>query len=160
MRDSTFIAGILLPLVGGTGAVMAAEVSRTATVNASPAEVWRVIGPFCAISDWYPGITTCAEERIGGATHRRLVTQDGAQFLEKLLEHDEAGMRYSYTIEQSPLPVADYRSTLAVAEAGGMAQLTWSSSFSPKGASEQEAEEVVTGVYDGGLEALRKRFGG
>ena len=160
MRTSTFIVGILLPLGGAVAAVEAADVSRTVTVKASPAEVWKVIGPFCAISDWYPGITTCTEERIGGATHRRLVTQDGAQFLEKLLEHDEGGMRYSYTIEQSPLPVADYRSTLAVAEADGMTRLTWSSSFSPKGASEQEAEKVVTGVYDGGLEALRKRFGG
>ena len=69
-------------------------------------------------------------------------------------------MSYRYAIEQSPLPVADYRSTLSVAEAGGKARVTWSSSFRPRGASEQEAARVVTGVYDAGLEALRKRFGG
>jgi hypothetical protein len=159
MRTTPLIASMML-LAGGAAVADAAEVSRDVTINASPAEVWQVMGPFCAISNWYPGITTCSEEQIGGATHRRLVTQDGGRFLEKLLEHDEAGMSYSYTIEESPLPVADYRSTIAVTEADGKARVIWSSSFSPNGASEQEAVQVVGGIYDGGLEALRKRFGG
>src|SRR5215217_1016071 len=135
MRRSNFVAPILL-LMGSIGASNAAEVSRDVTINASPAEVWKVVGPFCAISDWYPGITTCKEEQIGGTTHRRLMTQDSQQFFEKLLKHDDAGMTYSYTIEQSPLPVADYRSTFSVTDVGGKAHITWRSTFSPKGVSE------------------------
>jgi len=147
-----------LLVAGGPLAAEAAEVSRSVTVSASPAEVWAVIGPFCSIADWYPGIDTCKEEMIGGKMHRRLDTADGGQFLEQLLDRNDAGMTYSYAIIEGPLPVANYSSTLSVAKSGGDTVITWKSGFDPAGATEEKAVEVLTGVYDGGLEALRARF--
>ena len=139
-------------------AAQAAEVSRSVTVTASPEQVWEVIGPFCAIGDWYPGITSCEEETRDGTTYRQLTTADGGHFLEKMLQHDDGGMSYSYAIEEGSLPVADYSSTMSVTESAGETVITWQSTFQPDGASEAEAVEVVTGVFDGGLEALRQRF--
>jgi len=136
----------------------AAEVSRSVKVNANAEKVWEVIGPFCAIGDWYPGIDSCEEETIDGTTHRRLTTADGGQFLEKLLEHNDGAMSYSYAIEEGPLPVAGYSSTMSVKESAGETVITWESNFEPDGVSEEEAVEVITGVYDGGLEALRQQF--
>jgi hypothetical protein len=153
------VTSTLLLAAGGWSAE-AAEVSREVMLGARPAAVWEAVGPFCAISDWHPAIAACKEERIGETVHRRLTTHDGGQILEKLLAHDDAGMSYSYTIEESFLPVAGYRATIAVADAGGKARVTWKSSFSPKGASEEEAERVIGGIFEAGLEELRQRFGG
>lgn len=156
------IKGSLMPamvlLAGASTLAQAAEVSRNVSVDANPTEVWQVIGPFCAIADWYPGIETCEEELIGGTDHRRLGTADGGEFLEKLLQHDDASMSYSYAILEGPLPVADYSANLSVKDDGGDTVIVWQCSFEPAGVSEEEAMAVMTGVFDGGLEALRERF--
>ena len=136
----------------------AAEASREMKIDASPAEVWKAIGPFCSIADWYPGIDTCTEENIDGAIHRRLVTADGNRFLEKLLKHDDASMSYSYTIEQGPLPVADYSATIGVTDNGTKAHITWNGNFKPNGVSEAEAVKIISDIYDSGLKAISKQF--
>lgn len=148
----------MLLLAGASTCAQAAEVSRDVSVDANPTEVWQVIGPFCAIADWYPGIEKCEEELIGGTDHRRLSTADGGEFLEKLLQHDDASMSYSYAIVEGPLPVADYSAKLSVEDDGGETVIVWQCSFEPAGVSEEEAVEVMTGVFDGGLGALRERF--
>lgn len=155
MLRTAILSCVFTGLAGMAGA---AEVSRSVTVDADASAVWQVVGPFCAIADWYPGIETCSEEEIGGATHRRLGTADGGEFLEEELAHDDAGMSYSYAIIEGPLPVQDYESTLSVDESGGGAVITWKSTFEPKGATAEEATTVMVGVYDAGLEALQKQF--
>ncbi len=157
MRIITGAAVVLL--LAGTSIVHAAEAKSEITVNAGAAEVWDQVGPFCSISDWYPGITSCKEETRDGATHRRLETADGAVFLEKLLGHDDNKMTYSYAIIEGPLPVSNYSAVFHVTDAGGKALISWESTFEPVGVSEEEAVGVVTGVYDMGLGALRERFG-
>jgi len=136
----------------------AAEVSRSITVQADASTVWQSVGPFCAIRDWHPAIETCAEEKIGGAMHRRLGTADGAEFLEEQLAHDDAAMSYSYAIIESPLPVQDYESTISVDESGDGAVITWESTFEPNGVTAEEATTIVAGIYDAGLEALQQHF--
>ena len=157
MRIATIVFSLSL-ISGMSIEAQAAEVSRSVTVNASPEQVWEVIGPFCAIADWYPGLDSCEEETTDGTTRRRLTTADGGQFLERLQDQNDGNMSYSYAIEEGPLPVADYSSTISVTESGGDTVITWESTFAPDGVSEDEAVEVVTGVYDGGLEALQQRF--
>lgn len=152
------MALMLLISAGFAGTAGAAEVSREATVDAKAAEVWRVIGPYCAIADWYPGVETCGEENIDGALHRRLGTADGAEFLEKQLDHSDQTMSYSYAIIEGPLPVSDYKATLSLTESGDQTVVVWSSTFEPDGVSEEEAATIVGGVYETGLEAVRQRF--
>lgn len=153
------IALAYLLLTGVAGVAGAAEVSRNVTVDASATEVWQVVGPYCAISDWYPGIETCTEEKIEGTVHRRLGTADGAEFLEKQLSHDAQAMSYSYAIIEGALPVKNYEATLSVSGSGPKAVLTWTSTFEPEGVTEEEAVNIVGGVYDTGLEAVKQRFG-
>jgi hypothetical protein len=126
-----------LLFVGGVSAsASAVEVSREAVIDAAPGRVWQVMGAFCSILRVAPG-----HRPLRGADRRRgrrtggSPTQDGGVLLEKLLEHDNDGMAYSYSIVESPLPVQDYRSTISVADEGGKARLIWRSSFAPKGAS-------------------------
>ncbi len=138
-----------------TTALSAAQVIREATIDAAPANVWAEIGPFCSISAWHPAIAKCEEMKVDGATMRHLTTGNGGMFEERLLAHDDKAMSYSYSILKSLLPVSDYRSTISVAGEGSKSHVVWKSSFEPKGVSAEEAEKIVGGIYEAGLDALK-----
>jgi len=132
-----------------------AQVTRSATINATPAEVWALIGGFQALPEWHPAVAGSAKEIIDGIEHRRLSLEGGGEILEKNLGAD--AMSYGYEIVESPLPVADYRSILTLSEAGGMAVATWSSTFDGTG---EGSAAVIAGIYEAGLGALVSRFSG
>lgn len=132
-----------------------AQVSRSVALGASPAEVWSAIGGFQALADWHPAVAASAKEDRGGVEHRRLSLEGGGEIVEKWLGGD--AMSYGYAIIEGPLPVADYVSVISVADAGGKAVVVWCSTFTP---TADGAEDVIAGVYDGGLSALKDRFGG
>lgn len=131
-----------------------AEVSRTITLNASLDDVWGVIGGFQALGDWHPAVESVAKEEIGGAEHRRIALKGGGEIVEKLL--DQGGGSYSYSILESPLPVAEYVSTLSAADFEGKTMVTWGSTFE---GTADGAEDVVAGIYEAGFGALAERFG-
>ncbi|GMG85203.1 hypothetical protein LNKW23_44190 [Paralimibaculum aggregatum] len=134
----------------------AGEASGEITIAADPKAVGSHIGPSCAISGWYPGIAGGKHEEISGATHRRLVTADGAVFLETLLEHDDEAMRYSCTIEEGPLPVTDDSATRRVEPSGGKARASRSGNFAAKGTAGEAAISLMSGVHDAGPAAIRE----
>ena len=144
-------------LVIPTSPALAVDVSREIVVNAPASEVWESVGAFCSIGTWYPGIDSCTEETMDGAVHRKLVTADGAEFLEK---HMDAGsdMAYGYAIIEGPLPVKDYEAVFEVKDNGDSSTIVWSSSFASDGASDEEAAEVVAGIYEAGLDAIKARI--
>jgi hypothetical protein len=85
----------------------------------------------------------------------------GGSILEKLEKSDEDGHLYSYSILESPLPIANYTATIRATdnESGGCT-IEWSSQFEPSGAPENEAVKAVEGIYQAGFDNLRKMFGG
>ena len=153
---AALIAAMTLPALPMVAT--AADVSSDVAFVASADEVWGSIGPFCAISQWYPGLDSCTEKQIDGTTHRLLITADGTNVLEKLIAHDDGTMTYSYSIEEGPFPVTDYTATIAVSQSGEETHVVWSATFEPSGATESEAVDVMRGVFDVGLEAIRQKF--
>ena len=137
----------------------AASLSRSVDVNGTPAAVWKVIGPFCAIKDWHPAIGTCTETSAKPPT-RTLVTKDGkATFVEPQTAHSDKNHSYSYAIKSSPLPVANYKSTIKVtAKGNNMSTVTWSSTYTPQKGKEKEANDALGGIYDAGLSAIKAKF--
>lgn len=130
------------------------RVSRMLRLDASPDEVWAVIGPFGALADWHPMIERCELDEIEGDTYRVLTTVDGGRLLEQLLETGRH--HYTYRIAESPLPVDDYRATLSVVpERDGGCHVYWGSTFEP---TDPSADNVIEGIYAAGLEALAQRF--
>ena len=143
MRIRTTIASAAL-LSFGAGAASAASVTKSIDVDAPPAKVWAMIGPFCSISAWHPAIGKCTTDGNAEPT-RTLVTIDGkATFVEIETARDEKGMSYSYAIKSSPLPLSDYKSTIKVEPKGeGLSTITWSSTFTPAAGKEANAEEAL-----------------
>ena len=138
-----------------------AKVSMTSNYPVSAETIWKMIGQFNSLPEWHPAVAKCDIETEGDTTFRRIHLMGGATILEKLERSKEDGQSYTYSIVESPLPVANYTATIRVTEsAGGGCTIEWSSEFDPKGAPEPDAVKAIEGIYQAGFDNLRKMFGG
>ncbi len=137
----------------------ATTLSRSVDVNGTPASVWSMIGPFCAIKDWLPPVGTCTETS-GNPHTRTLVTKDGkAVFVEIQTARNDAAHSYSYTFQSSPLPVTHYAATLQVtAKGNGTSTVTWVGSYTPDPGQEETAKTALSGIYEAGLQTIKTRM--
>ncbi|MDH3688453.1 MAG: SRPBCC family protein [Gammaproteobacteria bacterium] len=134
------------------------KVRMSSHVNVSAGKLWELIGGFNALPDWHPAVEKSELEE--GGQVRRLSVAGGGIIVERLVASDDNGHSYSYSIEDSPLPVANYTSELRVKDAGDGCEIEWSSNFEPSGVPESEAVKVIEGIYQAGMENLKKMFGG
>ena len=134
-----------------------ARIDMKTDLKAAPDEVWKLIGGFNALPDWHPAVEKSELEEEGSM--RRLDLAGGGTIIEKLTKLDDKERRYSYSIVDSPLPVANYVSTISVKDDGeGNTRVEWSSEFEAEGAAENEAMDVVAGIYQAGFDNLKKMF--
>src|SRR5262245_57557370 len=102
----------LASLTAGISTASADSLTRSIDVKGTPATVWSMIGPFCAIKDWHPLVGTCTEDGKTPPT-RTLVTKDGkVTFVETQTARDDAQHTYSYNFVSSPFPVTEYIGTI------------------------------------------------
>lgn len=155
--------GIGLLMAGGAAGSLAAgttlSVKEEVRLAAPPSKTWAILEDFAGWPDWHPAFATTEITRGAGnaeGTVRILTAKDGARFTEELVSHDPSKRTYRYRITESPLPIADYVSTLQVREgAHGTSVVVWSSTFHVNaGASESEMTKVISGVYRTGLDNL------
>lgn len=125
-------------------------------ISASPEEVWQLIGGFDSLPDWLPYIPSSKVTEGGRVRH--LANPDGDAIVERLENFNDKERYYTYSIMKAPFPVTDYLSTIQVKEDtdGKSSLVEWSGSFTPVGASDQEAIDLFHGIYKDGLEALQK----
>jgi hypothetical protein len=137
---------------------MTIEVERKQKVNASPDEVWAVVGDFGALAAWHPGVAICDVERHGDVVHRHIRTVDGGEILERESGDHPETHSYTYEILSSPLPVRDYRAIFRVLPAAEGSTVVWCSTFEPVDVPAAEAAAVIAGIYESGLAAIAQRF--
>ncbi len=137
------------------------DVSKSITVNASPETTWKMIGNFNHLDVWHPVVVgsklVSGNYQEDGAV-RLLTLGNGATITEKLQDYNYEGRSYTYAITESPLPIANYVSTISVSSSNGKTKVTWSSSFDANGATDEEAINTISGIYDAGLNSLDKHF--
>lgn len=136
-----------------------AKVTMNTRLTVSPDKVWELIGGFNALPDWHPAVEKSELEEEGSM--RKLSLAGGGTIIEKLERVDENERTYTYSIVDSPLPVANYNATIRVKDDGsGNTTVEWIGEFNPEGATENEAVEVIQGIYQAGLDNLKKMFSG
>lgn len=140
----------------------------TSSVLAAPAErVWQVVRDFNALPDWHPAIADSRIEnglpsdRVGCVRNFNL--KDGGTIREQLLSLSDFDLTCSYAILDSPMGVENYVATLKLTPVtdGGRTFAEWSAEFDcVRGREGELAELVGQGVFQGGFDALKQRFGG
>ncbi|HXZ68415.1 MAG TPA: SRPBCC family protein [Alphaproteobacteria bacterium] len=139
-------------------AAPAASLSRSAEVDATPAEVWALIGPFCAIEKWHPAIASCTEE--GNPPTRTLEAKDGkTEFVEPEVNRSDEEHYYSYAFQSSPFPVTDYMATIRVVPKGADHSIViWNGSYVPNAGKAEEANKLFADIYEAGLASIKAHF--
>lgn len=138
----------------------------SSVIAAPAARIWETIRDFNGLPNWHPAI---AESRIeSGAPAdqvgciRAFRLRDGGFIRERLLALSDYDFSCTYAILESPMGVENYVATLKLTPItdGDRTFAEWSAEFDC--APEREAELVAligTGVFQGGFDALKSRFG-
>ena len=135
-----------------------ANTTVSVDIPASAETVWQLMGGFDALPDWLPFIPESVSSE--GGRVRSLTTSDGGTVIERLEAFDNRQRSYSYSIMKAPFPVVDYLSTITVHETAdsNVSRVEWYGEFTPVNVSDAEARALFSGIYQDGLEALKKNF--
>ncbi|HSH43695.1 MAG TPA: SRPBCC family protein [Arenicellales bacterium] len=139
----------------------------TSSIIGAPADrVWSLVRDFNALPEWHPAI---AESRIeGGAPSdqvgcvRAFRLTDGGAIREKLLALSDYDFCCTYSILESPMGVENYVATLKLTPVtdGSRTFAEWSAEFDCAPGREAElVQQIGQGVFQGGFDALKERFG-
>lgn len=113
--------------------------------------MWERIGDPGKISEWHPAIETT--EMLDGGKTRIDTIAGGGRVSETILE--QAERHHTYRIDESPLPVENLIGTIRVRdESKDACVVEWDATFEPTGIPENEAVELVRGIFQAGLDAL------
>ncbi|WP_052452347.1 SRPBCC family protein [Noviherbaspirillum autotrophicum] len=137
-------------------------VTRSIVVSAPADKVWKVVGNFGDMS--YFSAAVKSTEIVSGRNNqpgaqRRITLKEGGVVVETLTARKERPYRLSYRMDESPLPVSNYRSTISVIPSGQDSKVTWSGQFNSRAAAEdgdQVAVKAITGLYDAGLASIKE----
>lgn len=139
----------------------ALHISKSVDVNAPAAEVWKLVGNYNAIPTWHPAVTTSDLTGTGYAHGdiRVLTLKDGAKIYDELTVYEDLEKSYTYRLIKSPLPLFGYIGQLSVVDnKQGGSTVTWSSRFYADGVGDDEAMNIIDGVYASGLESLKVKY--
>jgi len=138
------------------------EVKVSETIAAPAAKVWELLGDFGGVAKWGgPMLQGCTVEGSGVGAVRTISLPGGASIQERCEAYDAAKRSLTYSIVgKSPIPIRSYLSTCQVIEAGpNECRVEWSGRFEPDGASEEQTQGLVRGIYTGGIAGVRKLLG-
>jgi carbon monoxide dehydrogenase subunit G len=161
-----------LPLTAAAHGPSPQKVEKSITIKAAPAKVWAIVKDFGNMQTWHPGIASDKleqkkDENGEMATYRTLTLKSGGDINEKLRLSDDAGMKLKYEIVGGVAPVADYNASMTVTAGPGAGEstVTWVGRFYrtyklnppiPAGQDDETAVKFINGVFDSGLDGLKK----
>ena len=142
------------------------KVYTSSVIDASADTVWARVRDFNALPLWHPLIADSRIEnnqpadRIGCIRHFH--TRDGGLIRERLLALSDYEYSCVYEILESPMGVENYVATLKFTPItdGNRSFAEWSAEFDCAEGRERELTETIgNGVFQGGLDALKRHFG-
>ena len=126
-----------------------AERTAEIDVDGTPEDVWVLVGDFGGIAGWMPGMESC---RLEG--ENRILDTMGMTITEKLIARDDVTRAITYAIVDG-VPVESHEATITVTPTGSGSRVTWVVDAAP-----DEMADLMQGVYQGSLEALKAHVEG
>lgn len=173
------MAMMVVPMLATAHGPTRQQVKETIFINASPEQVWEMVGDFSGLHNWHPAV---ASTELTGENMRVLTlkAEGNPTITEELDKLDNEKMMMIYKIEEMSvvktidfnsqetpyytLPVTNYKSWLSVKAKDGGSEVMWKGKFYrsfmanppvPEGQSDQDAVDAITGVYTSGLNNLK-----
>ncbi len=144
-----------------------ARVYVSSIIDAPAKSVWDRVRDFNGLPRWHPAIRESRIEngepadKIGCVRDFRL--QNGDRLREKLLGLSDFDYFCTYSILESPMPLTDYIATLRLTPItdGDRTFIEWTAEFECDEADEADlVSSIGSGVFQGGFDALKRRFVG
>ncbi len=133
------------------------SVSESIELPAPADAVWKTLGDFGGAQRYLDVVERCELARRGSSTERILHLKGGGSVHERLVLSSDEDRALRYTIVESPLPVADYVSTVRVDPLDERrCRVTWAATFDAYGSSDDQARDAIVGIYRMGFEGLRQ----
>ena len=138
-----------------------ARIYTSSVIAAPAAKVWARIRDFNGLPNWHPAIAESRIEngepadKVGCVRDFRL--RNGDRIRERLLGLSD------YSILESPMGVDNYVATLRLTPItdGERTFIEWTAEFECAPARESElVNQIGTGVFQGGFDALKRQMGG
>ena len=146
-----------------TTSVTVTRISDGAIISASPELIWKTLRDFSTIAQWHPAVQDCVIEGGGVADRvgavRAIHLRDGTPLRERVTALSDKDMSYSYSVIESPLPLAYHSSTVSLqgVEGGTKTLATWYVEFQlNQGDPEQMASAIRSGVILPGFQGIAK----
>ncbi len=146
-----------------TTSVTVTRISDGTIINAPPELIWKTLRDFSTIAQWHPAVQDCIIEGGGPADRagavRAIHLRDGTPLRERVTALSDKDMTYSYSVIESPLPLAHHSSIVSLqgVEGGSKTLATWYVEFRlTQGAPEQMANTIHAGVILPGFQGLAK----
>lgn len=159
----------VLPALASAHGPSRQKVVSSIEINAPAEKVWAVVGNFQDMS-WHPAFVK-TEGKGGndaGAT-RTLTLENGGTIDEALIKRSDEDRSLGYEITKvdvKNVPVSNYSSTITVKGTAEKSIVEWRGAFyrgyvnndPPPELSDEAAMKAITGVYQAGLAALKKKL--
>ena len=122
-------------------------------VAAPPDAAWALAGDPGRVGEWFGPVAAC--EVTGDERH--VTMGSGAVLVERLIDRDEAGRSYSYTVLSGIPGLTSHRATVRVVDAPGGSRILWRQTATSE-IEGYDIESRLGGVMTTGLETLRDRL--
>src|SRR6202522_4284463 len=139
----------------------------SSAINSRSEPLWQRVGAFNGLPSWHPSIaesrieTDEPSDAIGCVRDFRL--RNGDRIREKLLGLSDFDLFCTYSILESPMGVENYVATLRLTPVsdGDRTFAEWTAEFDCPPERETElVSNIGGGVFQGGIDALKRAFGG
>lgn len=164
-------------LVGGFNLAQAhgptpQKVEEKITINAPPADVWKIVKDFGAIGTWHPGLANVKVEGGSEPGATRVITlKSGGDLEESLDDIDDKGMSFGWRLQTENVdafPVSFYSAVITVTPADGGSNVEWVSRLyradttnePPENKNDEAAVKATTDFIKAGLEGLKAKAEG
>lgn len=145
------------------------KTEQSVTLNATPAEVWAVIGNFDDMA-WFPGTASVQADGSEKGALRTRTLEDGTVVTEELLKHDPAKFAISTRLTEDNLALikaTNYALHITVRDVGGKAVVDMKGAFyrgypqndPPIDLDDDASTAAVLALHQQGIDALVARFG-
>jgi len=127
------------------------QVART--MDTTPDALWQCVRAFGEVP-WARGAVK-VEVRGEGVGQVRIVDLPYGKVHERLTSLDDEARSLTYDVPVgNPLAVTDYEARMAVTDDEGKGRLTWSCTFEPNAASEDEVARDIQKRYGAAIKAI------